>query len=37
VEGGFVDWTQTLLGDRKERLLTSAVGLDLLVRLTEPP
>ncbi len=35
VEGGFVDWTQTLLGDRKERLLTSAVGLDLLVRVTE--
>lgn len=30
VEGGFVDWTQKLLGDRKERLLTSAVGLDLL-------
>jgi hypothetical protein len=30
VEGGFVDWTQRLLGDRKERLLTSAVGLDLL-------
>lgn len=33
VEGGFVDWTQTLLGNRKERLLTSAVGLDLLARI----
>jgi hypothetical protein len=25
-DGGFVDWTQTLLGDRKERLLISGVG-----------
>ena len=30
VEGGFVDWTQRLLGDRKERLLISGIGLDLL-------
>jgi hypothetical protein len=30
VEGGFVDWTQRLLGDRKERLLISGTGLDLL-------
>jgi hypothetical protein len=28
VEGGFVDWTQRLLGDRKERLLISGLGLD---------
>src|SRR4051812_10226503 len=25
VEGGFVDWTQRLLGDRKERLLVSGI------------
>lgn len=30
VEGGFVDWTQRLLGDRKERLLISGLGLDAL-------
>lgn len=33
VEGGFVDWTQRLLGDRKERLLTTGLGVDLLARL----
>lgn len=27
-DGGFVDWTQQLLGNRKERLLISGVGLD---------
>jgi hypothetical protein len=32
VEGGFVDWTQRLLGDRKERLLISGVGTELLAR-----
>jgi|tagenome__1003787_1003787.scaffolds.fasta_scaffold20915160_3 hypothetical protein len=32
-EGGFVDWTSTLLGDAKERLLISGVGLDMLARL----
>ncbi|MDX6487322.1 MAG: hypothetical protein QOF43_2475 [Gaiellaceae bacterium] len=32
VEGGFVDWTARLLGDRKERLLTSGIGLELLAR-----
>jgi hypothetical protein len=30
VDGGFVDWTQRLLDDRKERLLTSAFGAQLL-------
>jgi len=32
-DGGFTDWTQTLLGDGKERLLTSAIGMELLCRL----
>ena len=35
VEGGFVDWTQRLLGDRKERLLVSGIGLDLLSTIAE--
>jgi hypothetical protein len=35
VEGGFVDWTQRLLGDRKERLLVSGIGLDLLSTIEE--
>lgn len=29
-DGGFVDWTQSLLGNRKERLLISGVGIDRL-------
>lgn len=33
VEGGFVDWTQGLLADRKERLLVSGIGIDLLARI----
>jgi hypothetical protein len=33
VEGGFVDWAQRLLGDRKERLLVSGVGIELLTRI----
>ena len=35
VEGGFVDWTQRLIGDRKERLLVSGIGLDLPSRIAE--
>ncbi len=31
-DGGFTTWTQTLLGDHKERLLTSGLGLELLAR-----
>lgn len=27
-DGGFVDWTQQLLGNKKERMLISAIGLD---------
>lgn len=30
-DGGFTDWTAQLLGNRKERLLTSGLGLDRLV------
>ncbi len=30
-DGGYVDWTQKLLGTKKERLLISATGLDRLL------
>lgn len=30
VEGGCVAWTQALLGDRKERLVVSGIGIELL-------
>ena len=29
-DGGRIDWTQRLLSDRKERLLTSAIGISLV-------
>ncbi len=32
-DGGFVDWTQKLLGNKKERLLISGIGLDRLLAL----
>jgi len=32
-DGGFVDWTQVLLSDEKERLMTSAIGIELICRL----
>ncbi len=32
-DGGFTDWTQQLTGNRKERLLISGVGLELLFKL----
>jgi hypothetical protein len=32
-DGGFVDWTQVLLSDEKERLMTSAIGLELICRI----
>jgi hypothetical protein len=32
-DGGFVDWTQQLLSDSKERLMTSAIGTELLCRM----
>jgi len=33
VDGGFVDWTQRLLGDAKERLLVSGLGSDRICTL----
>jgi hypothetical protein len=30
-DGGFVDWSQQLLGNKKERLFISAIGLDRLL------
>lgn len=35
VDGGLVDWTQRLLSDRKERILTSGIGLDRLAVLVD--
>lgn len=35
-DGGFTRWTQELLGNRKERLLTSAFGSELAVKLFAP-
>jgi hypothetical protein len=32
-DGGFVNWTQRLLGDSKERLLTSAIGAERMCRM----
>jgi len=32
-DGGFVTWTQQLLCDRKERLMTSAIGTELMCRM----
>lgn len=32
-DGGFVNWTQRLLGDSKERLMTSAIGSELICRM----
>jgi hypothetical protein len=31
VDGGFTDWTQQLLSDRKERLLISGLGSERLI------
>jgi hypothetical protein len=36
-DGGFVDWTQRLLGDAKERLLVSGVGSDRVCTLRPAP
>lgn len=32
VDGGFTNWTQLLLNNRKERFLSSAIGIELLLR-----
>lgn len=36
-DGGFVDWTRRMLGDGKERLLTSAIGIEMICRLFRAP
>ncbi len=33
IDGGFVNWSQQLLSDKKERLLTSGLGLDFLINI----
>ena len=33
IDGGFTDWTQKLLNNRKERFIISAMGTELLIRL----
>lgn len=35
-DGGYVDWTKKLLSDSRERLLTSALGTELALRLFSP-
>ena len=32
-DGGFVDWTQQLLQNRKERMLSTGIGFDLMYRI----
>ena len=32
IDGGFTDWTRKLLSNKKERLLTSGIGTDYLLR-----
>ena len=34
-DGGFVDWTQQLLQNKKERMFTTGIGVELLWRLME--
>jgi hypothetical protein len=36
VDGGTTDWTQRLLSDRKERLLVSGIGTEMLARFLAP-
>ncbi|AGC43377.1 hypothetical protein MYSTI_02048 [Myxococcus stipitatus DSM 14675] len=36
IDGGFVDWTQQLLANKKERFLISGLGLEYLTRLVPP-
>ena len=32
VDGGFTDWTQKIISNEKERLLTSGIGTELLLK-----
>jgi hypothetical protein len=34
-DGGLVDWTQRLTGNKKERLFTSGIGLELLLKISQ--
>ena len=34
-DGGFTDWTQQLINSRKERFLISAIGMELLLRISD--
>jgi hypothetical protein len=36
VDGGFTDWTQQLLGNRKERLMITGIGLERLAETLQP-
>jgi len=36
IDGGFTPWTQALLADRKERLLASAIGSELVCKAHAP-
>ena len=36
-DGGFVDWTQQLLGNRKERMLISGFGLEWMYKIRKGP
>ena len=36
VDGGFTDWTARLLGNRKERLLISAIGTEFVLKTYRP-
>ena len=36
IDGGMTDWTQSLLSNRKERLLISGLGSEVFVRLFRP-
>jgi hypothetical protein len=32
-DGGFVDWTQQLLQNKKERMLSTGIGFDFMYRI----
>jgi len=36
-DGGFVDWTQKLISDQKQRLLISGVGTELIYKMKHSP
>jgi hypothetical protein len=36
IDGGFTDWTSQLLNNKKERILTSGMGVEYLVKIMNP-